>query len=158
MRNKLIVLITAIILSGGIIVNVNCQEEDENIMPNFWEMLQKSPEELELEQMKANMHCTESHVQTIALAIETYKVAYGSYPLTEDELLSPKSGPPFLSMPFDNQTIFGYHYDVDLGEDNYKITATPERPNKSGSKIFILEKGKELITQECEETSSPVID
>ena len=86
-------------------------------------------------------------VMTISTAIETYAVANRTYPSSEYVLTSGTA--PYLSKSYDNKTITGYKYSLNLSLDGYKVTATPENCRTTGNKIFIKEKSSELSEENC---------
>lgn len=101
--------------------------------------------------LKARLQASESFaeatVKTIGNAIEAYNIDKGTYPLSEDELRNSKA--PYLSQSYNNQTIHGYYYFVDLTGYGYKITATPTTCGSAGIKIFRMETGGSLYAEKC---------
>lgn len=99
--------------------------------------------------INANEIKTRETVRIISNAIENYKAAHnGVYPLHESGLIS--ATPPYLTRSYDEETIYGYIYSLDLSPSGYEITAKPENCHMQGEKIFIMKTQGELTETECE--------
>jgi len=95
----------------------------------------------------ANENVARKTVKAISAAIENYKAANSSYPLSEGELIS--STPPYLIKPYNKKTIQGYNYRLDLSPAEYEVMAAPKNCGVEGERIFIGRTGKELTEMEC---------
>ncbi|MFA5271614.1 MAG: hypothetical protein WC412_04660, partial [Candidatus Omnitrophota bacterium] len=92
-------------------------------------------------------------IKIITAAIENYAVDnQGFLPENFDDLMG--QDPPYLEPESYEDGVDGYIFSIVTGLDSYKVTATPVECGKTGSKIFIQERGKELIEQLCEVTTS----
>ena len=99
--------------------------------------------------VSANENSAQADVRTIATALETYAAAnYGNYPTSEYNLLDAE--PPFLTDSYDNKTVNGYDYSLDLRPDNYRITAAPSKCGTTGTKVFVGEMGGKFGSYKCE--------
>ena len=92
----------------------------------------------------ANEASAEVKVKTISTAIETYAFANnGKYPPSEYELKS------YLTDRYDNQTLQGYKYSLNLNPNGYEIIATPESCQNTGFKIFKASTGGAISKSSC---------
>ena len=91
-------------------------------------------------------------INNIATAIEDYASDNdGFLPENFDDLMG--QDPPYLLPGAYEEGIEGYQFSITIELDNYKVIATPIECGQTGNKIFIKERGKELIEQSCETTS-----
>lgn len=96
----------------------------------------------------ANEASTKANIQTLSVAIETYKATKnGSYP--EDESLLVNAQPPFISQAFNHRTLHGYIFTETFRPDGYQIIARPQVCNSTGTKIFTLVSGSDLSVTDC---------
>ena len=93
--------------------------------------------------LQANEAQAKSTLKVISTALEAYQVDSGKYPLNESEL------PTYLGKPYNHQTISGYVFSESLNADSYKVTAEPANCQTTGSKIFSIETGGILSSQDC---------
>lgn len=99
--------------------------------------------------INANEIKTRETVKAISAALENYKSANnGNYPSYESELTS--SAPPYLTRPYNKETIYGYVYYLDLNPSGYEIAAKPRNCHTQGDKIFVMKTGSELTETECD--------
>ncbi len=102
--------------------------------------------------LQARMDAREAQAQKtleeISQAIEAYRVDHnGQYPLKEQDLTL--STPPYLKEAYDNAVRLEYIFSEEFGADGYKVTATPTECKVSARKIFVIETGGLLSSQEC---------
>lgn len=86
-------------------------------------------------------------VMLITNAIEKYVKEKGSYPKDEYDLRL--STPPYLTKPYNEQILDGYRYSLNLGEDNYRVLASPEKCGFTGNKVFIKDNTSGLTEKDC---------
>jgi hypothetical protein len=93
-----------------------------------------------------------ARINNIVTAIEDYASDNdGFLPENFDDLMG--QDPPYLLPGAYEEGIEGYQFSITTELDNYKVIATPIECHQTGNKIFIKERGKELIEQSCETTS-----
>lgn len=98
--------------------------------------------------LAANEEIAKAKVQMIATAVESYASNNnGEYP--EDEYDLRFSGQAYLKESYNNKTINGYTYSLNLNPERYEITATPSGCGSTGIKIFKAEKDKEFSEESC---------
>lgn len=95
----------------------------------------------------ANEALAESSVRSIVMSIENYALKNnGKYPADESELKGADFSYP---ADYNNKTIQGYIYSLDLGPNGYKVTAEPAECGSTGKKIFTGETKEEFSEQSC---------
>lgn len=93
----------------------------------------------------ANESATEMRIRNISTAIENYVAANnGKYPLSEYELQ-----PSYLTDSYDNKTLQGYKYALNLNPNGYEIYATPTQCYSTGSKNFKVTTGGIISKKDC---------
>lgn len=93
-----------------------------------------------------------ARINNIVKAIEDYASDNdGFLPENFDDLMG--QDPPYLLPGAYEEGIEGYQFSITTELNNYKIIATPIECGQTGNKIFIKERGKELIEQSCETSS-----
>lgn len=96
----------------------------------------------------ANESAALATVRTIATAMETFQSVNNRYPM--DELELKYANPPYLEKTYNNQTLAGYNYSVNLNvKEGYVITAKPSTCYETGVKIFKISRGGELSQEDC---------
>lgn len=94
----------------------------------------------------ANEAVAQSLVKNISGAIENYaSLNKGNYPVSEYDL----KYPPGSAVSYNNKTINGYNYSLNLHSDSYGIVASPEKCGISGTKVFIVETGGKITEKDC---------
>jgi len=76
-------------------------------------------------------------VDTISAAMESYAVENGRYPESADEIVSEEARS--LIETYNNKTVDGYEYSLELGGGAYKITAKPQECGVTGAKVIVVE-------------------
>ncbi len=104
---------------------------------------------LKVAQTAVNDDAARAHLKAFVTACEAFKAAHDRYPKDEDELLNPEEGPGYISQNYDGQEIMGYEYSVQFKDEGYQLIAKPVKCKESGSKIFIIESGKETMELDC---------
>ncbi len=98
--------------------------------------------------LSANESLAEATVKNISAAIEDYAEANKrSYPLDEYELVS--GAPPDSAKLYNNKTLQGYSYSLNLSRDGYEITAIPKDCKVTGRKIFKVSTGGIISKEDC---------
>lgn len=89
-----------------------------------------------------------STVKTIQAAIGSFAAANsGRYP--QDEYDLKYSNPPYIPDTYNNKSIQGYDYSLELSSDGYKIIVAPSKCGITGKKVFVVEKGKDVVEENC---------
>lgn len=115
----------------------------------FYEIAQTQGLSLE----DGELHAKET-IKAIVTAIENYSADnQGFYPENFDDLMGQE--PPYLTPDNYEDGMEGYIFSIITELDSYKVIATPVQCGETGNKIFIQERGKELVEQLCEVTTSP---
>ena len=98
--------------------------------------------------VSANEDAAKSRVMTISSAIETYATVHdGKYPMGEFDLIN--ATPPYMDKFYNNKTIDGYKYSLNLNSEGCKIIAIPEDCGVTGIKIFEIEANGYLSEKIC---------
>lgn len=98
--------------------------------------------------LAANEEAAKARVRMIATGVEAYASSNnGKYPQDEYDLRF--SEPSYLKESYNNKTINGYTYSLNLNPDTYQITARPSECNFTGTKIFKIEIGKGFSEESC---------
>lgn len=96
----------------------------------------------------ANQSAAQVTVRTISTAIESYATANnGNYPTDEYELRYTTA--PYLTNSYNNKTVQGYSYTLNLNSNGYEIIARPSECEVTGAKVFIAETGGRLFERDC---------
>lgn len=97
--------------------------------------------------INANEAITEQTLKDISRAMERYRAEKNVYPLSEATLISNSHGA--LSEAHNNRTTHGYAFQAELRSDGYKITAAPSECDLTGVRIFTIQTGGVLSSEEC---------
>ena len=101
------------------------------------------------ERVKANDEAAKVHLRVLVTASESYKAAHERYPEDEGELLGSEDEPAYIYRTYDGQEIMGYEFGVKFEDESYQFIAKPVKCRETGSKIFIVESGKETMELDC---------
>jgi len=143
MKKLFLIIFTLISMQSFVFVNsAKCQDV-------FYEIVETQGLSLD----DGEFHAKET-IKTIVAAIENYGADnQGFYPENFDDLMG--QNPPYLTPGDYEDGIEGYIFSIVTELDSYKVIATPVQCGVTGNKIFIQERGKELVEQLCEVTTSP---
>lgn len=98
--------------------------------------------------MNANEAVAAATVKNISTAIESYRTANnGQYPPGEYKLK--QANPPYLTDTYNNMTIQGYVYSLNLSPSGYNIIAKPVNCEVTGNKIFTAETEGKFSERNC---------
>lgn len=115
------------------------------LLPVFFILAAIAVPHLMMARRNANEALAQHMLQTISTSIETYAVTHkGQYPATEEELRKSNSFPQDYE-----KTKAGYEYSLNLSANDYQVTATPEKCEITGRKIFSIQKNGNLTEKEC---------
>ncbi len=95
----------------------------------------------------ANEAAARATLMKISTAVEIYAGANRRYP--RDEFVLKYSQPPYLTDTYNNKTVAGYTYYVDLAETGYELSASPAVCGVTGKKIFKIQTGGAVSEEEC---------
>lgn len=142
MKKTLLIVFTIISMQLFVSVDLaNCQS-------GFYEIAKTQGLDLE----SSDFHAKEI-IKTIVAAMENYAADnQGFYPDSFDDLMGQDS--PYLVPDNYEGGIGGYLFSITTELDSYKVMATPVQCGVTGRKIFIQERGKELVEKLCEVTTS----
>lgn len=94
----------------------------------------------------ANEAIAQSLVKNISGAIENYaSLNKGKYPVSEYDVKYPAGS----ALSYNNKTVNGYNYSLNLHSDSYGIVASPEKCGISGTRVFIVETGAKITEKDC---------
>ncbi len=93
----------------------------------------------------ANEAVAQDQVKKISGAMENYASLNKRYPTSEYDVKYP-AGP---ALSYNNKTINGYNYSLNLHSDSYQIVASPQECGVSGTKVFIAETGGKISEKDC---------
>lgn len=98
--------------------------------------------------LAANEELAKTTVQMIGTAVETYASANnGQYPQDEYDLRF--SNHPYLKESYNNKTLNGYTYSLNLNTNRYEIIAAPSECGSTGTKIFKIEMERGFSEESC---------
>ena len=89
----------------------------------------------------ANESAAKANLGSITKSIEFFHVETGKYPSQESDLK--------LTPQYNNKSMNGYQYSLNLNENGYEITAKPLLCGKTGSKNFKVVNGSEISQENC---------
>ncbi|MFA5155806.1 MAG: hypothetical protein WC532_00220 [Candidatus Omnitrophota bacterium] len=94
----------------------------------------------------ANEAMAQAVVKNVSQAVEDYASANnGVYPTNEVTLKYPVGS----EVSYDDKTIEGYSYSVNLRQDGYEVAASPEKCGVTGFNVFLAETGGKLAAKDC---------
>ncbi|MDD4955639.1 MAG: prepilin-type N-terminal cleavage/methylation domain-containing protein [Candidatus Omnitrophica bacterium] len=82
-----------------------------------------------------------SNLTSLGKAIQEYYMNNGyKYPQSLEDLMSPRSVPPYISNDFLDTSKSGYVYQYEyVDEDNFRVLVSPKAMGKTGTKYFYLD-------------------
>lgn len=98
--------------------------------------------------LAANESAAKATIITISTAIETYATQNnGQYPKDEYDLRF--SSPPYLTSSYNDKTVQGYIYSLNLNPNGYEVVARPSVCGSTGNKIFTARTNGITSQEEC---------